>query len=109
MVPRSTWEKAVEAGLYEGDTLATQGFIHFSTEKQVHLPANALFPGRDDLLLLEIDESRLPTPMVWEPGDPADPGSMQFPHLYAPLPLDAVVAIRDYRPGPDGTFEPPEL
>ena len=63
IVPRAAWEAARAAGVYEGDTLATQGFIHCSTERQVHRPATALFRGRDDLLLLQIDESRLPVPL----------------------------------------------
>ena len=107
IVPRAAWAAATAAGVYEGDTLATQGFIHCSTEEQAHLPATALFRGRDDLLLLVIDEARLPVPITWEQGDPPHPDGLLFPHLYAPLPLDAVVAVHEYRPGPDGTFAPP--
>ena len=102
--PRATWEAAVEAGVYEGDTLATQGYIHCSTTEQVHLPATALFRGRTDLLLLEIDESRLPVEVTWEDGDPPHPDGTLFPHVYAPLPLAAVVAVKEYQPSEDGTF-----
>ncbi|GAA0458507.1 glutathione S-transferase [Paractinoplanes deccanensis] len=108
IVPRAAWEAAQAAGVYEGDTLATQGFIHCSTEHQVHRPATALFHGRDDLLLLVIDEARLPVPLTWEEGDPPDPEGRPFPHLYAALPLDAVAAVKEYRPRPDGAFDPPE-
>ena len=109
IVPRAAWEAAQAAGIYEGDTLATQGFIHCSTEHQVHIPATALFRGRDDLLLLVIDESRLPVPITWEQGDPPAADGSPFPHLYAALPLDAVAAVKEYRPGPDGAFEPLQL
>lgn len=101
---RADWEEAVAAGEYTADTLASEGFIHCSTADQVHLPANALARGRTDLVLLEIDEARLPEPPRWEPGDPADPASMRFPHVYGPIPVAAVVAVRDFRPGPDGLF-----
>ena len=105
--PRSAWEAARAAGSYAADTLASQGFIHCSTPEQVHVPANALARGRTDLVLLEIDERRLTAPLIWEAGAPADPGGSLFPHVYGPIPVDAVVAVRDYPPGPDGKF--PEM
>ncbi|MCO8271969.1 DUF952 domain-containing protein [Actinoplanes sp. TRM 88003] len=109
IVPQATWEAAQPAGVYEGDTLATQGYIHCSTEQQAHIPATALFRGRNDLLLLVIDESRLPTPITWEQGDPPATDGSLFPHLYAPLPLNAVTEVKEYRPAPDGTFGPPQF
>lgn len=79
-------------------------FIHLSTPEQVHLPSNRLFHGRPDLVLLHIDPAALQSPVRWEPGVPTDPASMLFPHLYGPLPVQAVVGVTAYRPGPDGTF-----
>jgi uncharacterized protein (DUF952 family) len=81
-------------------------FIHLSTLEQVHLPANRLFRGRTDLVLLYIDPAALDSPVRWEPGVPTDPESMLFPHLYGPLPATAVIKITPYRPGPDGAFPP---
>ena len=103
---RDAWRAAQASGEYQGDTLATEGFIHCSTADQVHLPANALVRGRTDLVLLELDPDRLTAPLRWEPGDPNDPTSMQFPHVYGPIAVDAVVAVHDFQPGPDGTFGP---
>ncbi|MFW0784813.1 DUF952 domain-containing protein [Gordonia sp. CPCC 206044] len=90
-------------------SLAEVGFVHLSTPEQVHLPANRLFAGRDDVVLLVLDQDRLPDEIRWEPGVPGDPDSMRFPHLYAPLPLAAVTDVRPYRPGADGSFMPPVL
>lgn len=107
---RDAWQAAQEIGEYRGDTLTTEGFIHCSTADQVHLPANALVRGRADILLLEIDPERLMWPLRWEPGDPADPESMKFPHVYGPISLDAVVGVHEFPPNPDGTFTvPPHL
>jgi uncharacterized protein (DUF952 family) len=103
---RAEWAAAQAAGVYTTDSLALQGFIHCSTETQVHVPATGLFRGRGDILLLEIDEAALPTPIVWEAGDPPHPEGWIFPHLYGPLPVNAVVATRAYVPDPDGSFSP---
>ena len=103
---RADWTAAQAAGAYRADTLATQGFIHCSTREQAHIPANALARGRTDLVLLSIDESRLPTPVIWEAGDPPDPGGMLFPHVYGPIPIAAVVSADDFQPTADGTFAP---
>jgi len=81
-------------------------FIHLSTPDQVHLPANRLYHGRQDLVLLHIDPAALDAPVRWEPGVATDPASMVFPHLYGPLPVHAVIQITAYRPDPDGTFPP---
>lgn len=105
--PRAVWEKAVAAGVYEGDTLAADGYIHCSTPELVHLPATLRFRGRTDVVLLQIDEARLPVPVTWEDGDPPHPDGILFPHLYAALPVDAVVAVADYHPNEDGSFSPP--
>ena len=57
----------------------------------MHLPANRLYRGRDDLVLLHIDPALLDSPVRWEPGVATDPESMLFPHLYGPLPVRAVI------------------
>jgi uncharacterized protein (DUF952 family) len=104
--PRSAWVAAAPTGSYAADTLATQGFIHCSPADHLHVSATMRAPGRTDLVVLEIDESRLPAPAVWEQGDPPHPTGQLFPHVYGVIPLEAVVAVRDYPPGPDGTFAP---
>ncbi|MEE4022864.1 DUF952 domain-containing protein [Gordonia sp. PKS22-38] len=106
---RAEWAASLRAGSHEPPSLSEVGFIHLSGPHQVHLPANALFAGRDDVLLLVIDADRLSSPVAWEPGDPPDPGGMRFPHLYGPLPVDAVVDVIEYRPDADGAFGTPDL
>ncbi|WP_124707102.1 DUF952 domain-containing protein [Gordonia insulae] len=103
------WAHALTVGHREPESFATVGFIHLSAPEQVHLPANRLYAGRADLLLLVIDPGRLSAPVVWESGVPSDPDGMRFPHLYGLLPVDAVVATRPYRPDPSGVFGPPQL
>ena len=92
------WRSALADGAVRPPSLAESGFVHLSAPGQVHLPAERLFPGRRDLVLLVVDPGRLTDPVRWEPGVPGDPASMRFPHLYGPLPVTAVVAVVPYRP-----------
>lgn len=100
------WEDYRTAGEVRPASLDDVGFVHLSTRRQVHLPADRLFAGRSDLVLLYVDRRVLDAPLRWEPGVPGDPAAMLFPHLYGPLPLDAVVDVRPYSPGVDGRFPP---
>ena len=88
-------------------SLETEGFVHCSDFGTVHLPANRLFAGRDDLVLLVIDPAKLGVPLRWEPGVPPDPNGAWFPHVYGPIPPDAVIAVHDF-PAVGGRFELPE-
>jgi uncharacterized protein (DUF952 family) len=100
------WARARQEGGLNPDTAGGGEFIHLSTPEQVHLPANRLYRGREDLVLLHIDPARLDAPVRWEQGVPTDPDSMLFPHLYGPLPVAAVVRVTAYPPADDGTFAP---
>lgn len=98
------WRTAQEVGEHRPASLAASGFVHLSTPEQVHLPSNRLYGGRTDLVLLRIDPARLSSPVRWEPGVPADPMGMEFPHLYGPLPISAVISVTPYLPDADGRF-----
>jgi uncharacterized protein (DUF952 family) len=103
------WDVARTAGAVAPPSLAEVGFVHLSTPEQVTLPANRLFRGRPDVLLLVIDPARVDVDVRWEPGVPGDPESMRFPHAYGPIPTAAVTATLPYRPGDDGAFTAPTL
>lgn len=100
------WEAAKEANSFRGDTLDTEGFIHCSTPQQVIQVANAYFAGQHNLILLVIDVGRVRAEIRLE----ALVGTEEFPHIYGPLNLDAVVKTLPFEPGPDGSFDlPPEI
>ena len=98
LIEPAAWRAALDEGAVRPPSLGDLGFVHLSTPDQVHLPAERLYPGRRDLALLVVDPARLTDPVRWEPGDPDDPESMQFPHLYGPLPTSAVTTVVAYRP-----------
>jgi uncharacterized protein (DUF952 family) len=100
------WAAARAAGAYSADTLATEGFIHCSTVAQVLIPANLLFRGRDDLILLVLDPAKITVQIRYE----GEPGGEQFPHVYGPIDLAAVQDLVPFPPSPDGSFSlPPAL
>ena len=76
------WEAARDTGTYRADSLATEGFIHFSTWSQLPGTASAYYEGVPDLVVLVVEPGGLPFRV--ENG---------FPHLYAELPVEAVVEV----------------
>ena len=93
---------AEQSGTYEDPSLADEGFIHCSFAHQVAPVGNAVFAGRSDLVLLEIDVARLQSPLEVERGTGGT--GERFPHVYGPVSWDAVVAVHPFAPGPDGSF-----
>jgi uncharacterized protein (DUF952 family) len=96
---------ARRSGEYAPASLADEGFIHLSRPEDVHLPANALFSGERDLVLLWVDPARLRAELRYEL--PAPDAPVDFPHLYGPLNLDAVVAETPLEPWQPGAFTLP--
>jgi len=78
----SEWAAAVAAGRYAGSEVDRHdGFIHFSTARQVAETAARHFAGQRDLVLVAIPEAALGAALRYEPSRGGD----LFPHLYAPL------------------------
>ena len=102
LITTADWDAARARG-----TLAPsgEGFVHLSAPEQVQLPADRLFAGRTDVLLLAVDPTGLD--VRFEPGLPDDPPDMRFPHAYRTVPTSAVVAVTPYSPRSDGTFPAP--
>ena len=94
LADRREWLAAAAAGEYRmstrGVTLAEQGFIHSSLRHQLRGVADQYYADADDLVLLVIDGSRVDAPIRYEA--PAD-GSEEYPHIYGPLPAEAVTAV----------------
>ncbi len=99
---REQWGEAKREGYYKGDTLGSQGFIHFSKPHQVEEVANFLFQGQKDLVLLLVDTSKVQAEIRYETV-----GNEVFPHLYGPLNTDAVIEVLDLVPDDAGKFQPP--
>jgi uncharacterized protein (DUF952 family) len=100
------WEAARAAGRYLGSSQdKADGFIHFSGPDQVKASAARHRAGQRGLVLLAVDEARLGAALKWEPSR----GGALFPHLYGPLPVEAVTAVHDLPLGADGLHVFPPL
>lgn len=80
---------------YRPASLGDEGFIHFSTTEQIPDTSRRYYAGVTDLLVVTVDATVLEDELRWEDLH----GTGVYPHLYGPLPTDAVVAIQPYSPG----------
>jgi uncharacterized protein (DUF952 family) len=90
IVAAAEWRAAEAKGVFSGAAIdLADGYIHFSSAEQVKETAAKHFAGQSDLLLVAIDADRLGGALKWETSR----GGAPFPHLYAPLALNAVVTV----------------
>ena len=84
----SAWQKALEKGFYEADSLAAEGFIHCSHAEQVDGVLLRYYAGKRDLVKLHVDTDKLTSQLIyeWSPSL-AD----TFPHIYGPINTNAVI------------------
>lgn len=79
--------------LYRPPSLQDEGFIHLSRADQLEATSRRHYAGRTGLRLLTVDVSGLDGgELRWEPA----PHGEEFPHLYGPLPVAAVTAVRPW-------------
>ena len=113
IIDREEWERAKSNGSYRPESVEGEGFIHCSYPSQVLMPANYLFRGQSNLVLLEIDPDRVSAEIRHDPVETTRNGQSAqeyYPHIYGPLNPDAVVGLVDFPSNPDGSFSlPPEL
>lgn len=101
------WEAAKAEGVYRGDSLVREGFIHCSPIEKMAAVANDNYKGVKGLILLCIDEPKVKPEVRWE--DLYNEGA-EYPHIYGELNLDSVVKTVAFEPEEDGTFVlPPEV
>ena len=81
------WEAALQKGFFEVPSLHAEGFIHASLKNQVAGVLQRYYSGKNNLVLLHIDESKLTVPLKYELAPSVNE---EFPHIYGPLNVDAV-------------------
>ena len=79
------------------------GYIHLSTADQLTETVDKHFAGQGDLHVVAVDLDALGDAVRWEESR----GGQLFPHIYAVLPLTAVVAYSPLERGDDGRVKLP--
>ena len=87
---QTQWQKALQEGAFETDSLHTEGFIHASQDSQVAGVLHRYYQGISHLVKLHIDETKLTSPLRWEHSPSVNE---EFPHIYGKINLEAVVEV----------------
>jgi uncharacterized protein (DUF952 family) len=87
---KTEWENALKKGQYEAATLATEGFMHCSTEDQLPGVLERYYKEKTGLVKLKIEKEKVERPLIFELA-----GSINevFPHIHGELNLSAVVEV----------------
>ncbi|MCW3841326.1 DUF952 domain-containing protein [Micromonospora yasonensis] len=105
ILTNSEWAGAQAAGEFTGTELDRQdGYVHLSAADQVVETARRVYAGVTGLTVLAVDPDRLGDALRCE----VSRGGALFPHLYAALPIGAVVAAYPLpadRPAADAVAE----
>ena len=103
LMPASRWnEEAAGEGPVASDQHARHGFVHCCTREQIVEIASWWFKDEAPLVALEIDADAVPNLRFERPEGEA----REFPHVYAPLHRDLIVATHDV-PYDEGVFALP--
>ena len=99
------WQNAKKLGIYENQSLKTQGFIHCAANDQVVEIAGQFFSEYDDLTVLKINAENTKYAVVYEN---LDNGSDLYPHIYGPIEINTVEGVLKLKKNTNGTFYFPE-
>lgn len=103
---RTDWEACQDGGFYNApEADRADGFLHFSNAEQIVESAARHRAGQAGLVLIEADGGALGDALRWE----VSRNGALFPHLYGPIPLDAVTAVHDLPLDPDGLHIFPDI
>lgn len=95
------WRAALVSGQFASADLVREGFIHCSQRAQILATANRYYAGKTHLILLQIDAGQIAESIK---NEYAPHRAEWFPHVYAPIPLRAIVAHFDFLADAEGRF-----
>lgn len=96
------WREARQRGVYSrstrGRSLAEVGFVHACWSHQVEPTWRRFYGDAPELRLLVIDPARLEAAGVAVREEPAPGSGERFPHLFGPVPIEAVLLAERFEP-----------
>jgi uncharacterized protein (DUF952 family) len=103
LVPREEWLPTDVSQPYTPAAFDADGFVHCTDGAvEVAATANRYYSAvTGDLLVLTIDLARVSAPVRYE-----DPGRI-YPHVYGPIPREAITAVRTMPRDASGAFLSP--
>ena len=85
------WAGFSRDGVFHGAPVdLADGYIHLSTADQLQGTLDKHFAGQSGLIIAEVDLTGFGPELKWE----VSRGGALFPHLYAPLPMSAILSQR---------------
>ncbi len=84
------WNQASKIGYVETALDKEDGFIHFSTSKQLPLTLELYFKESKKLILLQVDEEKIKDKIIYERSN-SNNRVGKFPHLYDKFNINAVL------------------
>ena len=94
LITPTDWAEARRTGAVAPASLASEGFVHCSTRAQLAGTLARHFRGAGPLMALVLDPGAIDADLRWDESYPGE----RFPHVYAPIPVTAVVAVEDVIP-----------
>jgi len=118
LTPASYYRRQPQNQPYRAETFAQERFIHCTQGLEMLVEiANVYFDDlRQELLVLEIDPTRLTSPLKFESpippasnttSSPAGEPGLLFPHIYGPVNRQAIVRCFSLPRSPTGQWQLP--
>lgn len=86
------WAQFQADGIFHGAPVdLADGYIHLSAADQLQGTLAKHFAGQSGLVIAEVDLGVLGETVKWE----VSRGDALFPHIYGPLPMAAVMGVRE--------------
>jgi uncharacterized protein (DUF952 family) len=89
------WDAALSSGVVAPPSLASEGFVHCSTEEQLASTIERHFPGTQELRVLRLAIDPFDPDLRWEESRPGE----SYPHVYRAITVDEVIEVIPWRRG----------